>query len=472
MRVRFSPALTGALDIGGARTALLNHLIASRGGALVLRIEDADPTRTMSGAEDALLADLRWLGITWSEGPDAGGPYAPYRQSERTDAHASHLAELTASHAAYRCFCTAKAVAAERAEDEKAGGASRCHDTCRALSSEESEARASAGEPYAWRFAVPVAETVLWEDAVQGEISVRSEDIGDFVLADSDGTFTRVFASWADDVDMHIALVVRGDGDISMTPRQILLSRAAGVEPLAYGHLPSVTSPDGAPLCESVGHTGITELRDTGYLASAVVEYLALLGWSDPDDRENPTLSDVEQAFSLDRVSKAPCVHDPERLRTINARHLRALPHDALVRTLGAYMSRPPGWADFDALFEAARDEVVVASDIVTIADFVVSRPSQLSLDAEAHAALVVVSAALEAADPGSYNGEALVGRIRRKLKAAGLQPNVGLEALRIALTGQESGLPLTALLSIMGVAEALIRIDSTQVDTHRARKR
>ena len=467
VRVRFSPTMARALDIGDARVALLDHLVASNDGALILRIEDTDSAHMAPGAEDALLSDLRWLGVDWSEGPDVGGPYAPYRQSERADTHALRLAELVASGAAYRCFCAAEAIS-----PESAGRTSHCHGTCRAVSSKESEARAASGETYAWRFAIPAAEMIVWEDAVQGEVTVRSEDIGDFVIAGSDGAPSPTFASWADDVDMHITLVVRGDDDISLTPMQILLSRAVGIEPLAYGHLPLMTAPDGALLLESAGHTGITELRDKGYLASAVVEYLVMLGWLSPEELENPTLSDVWQSFSLDRVAKAPCVHDPERLRTINAHHLRALPHDALVRVLGAYMSRPPGWADFDALFEAARDEVVVASDIVTIADFVVSRPSQLSLDAEAHAALAVVSAALEAADPESYNGEALLGRIRRKLKTAGLQPVVGLQALRIALTGQESGLPLQSLLSIMGVAEALIRIDSTQVDTHRARKR
>lgn len=464
-RLRFSPAPTGDLHVGGARTALVNYLLSRHGGTLVLRIEDTDPVRTVIGAEESILEDLRWLGIHWEEGPDVGGPHAPYRQSARGGMHDARLRGLVVAGAAYRCFCEESALVYKRAGDEAAGRAPRYDGTCRGIAPEESDARAAAGEPHVWRFAVPGAQTVRWDDAVHGAIAIGSDDIGDFVLVRSDGTPTWTFASWADDIDMGITLVLRGDDHIPNTPRQILLSRALGLVAPRYGHLPLVTGADGAPLSKSAGDPGIAAFREAGYPAAAVVNHLALLGWSDPEGRDVLSMDELAEAFSLRRVAKAPSVHDPDRLRSLSARHLRALSHDGLVEVLRPFMPPLPAWLDADALVEAARDELVTARDIAKIAEAGVLVPAPADIDAAGRSALAIAASAIAAGSRNPRDGAALLGEVRSALKAAAVPPRVGLHALRLALTGRESGLPLAALLNIIGAEEALGRVRAAHVD-------
>lgn len=475
-RVRFSPAPTGSLHIGGARTALFNYLVArASGGSFIVRIEDTDPARTVPGAEESILADLDWLGLEWDEGPDIGGPHAPYRQSERSDAHLALLSALNDAGDAYRCFCSEDALASDRAGDQGAGRPPRYHGACRSIEPGAAAARAAAGELYVWRFAVPEGRAIIWDDGVHGEISVSSDDIGDFVLVRSDGTPTWTFASWADDLSMGVTLVVRGDDHIPNTPRQLLLSDALGVDRGRFAHAPLVTAPGGAPLSKSEGVTAIGELREQGFPAAAVVNHLALLGWSDPDGREVFAMSDLVAAFSLDRVSSSPSVHDERRLRSLSARHLRQLPADELAAAVVPFLPPLPAWAEVLPLIEAARDELAIASDIAGIAVPVLERPDPagLGLDADALDALSVIEGAIEGADPDGRDGDALLGLARSSLKTAGIAPRVGLHALRIALTGAGAGLPLPVLLALMGVREALKRITvALAVDTPESGKR
>lgn len=463
-RVRFSPAPTGALHIGGARTALFNWLIA-RGsdGSFVLRVEDTDADRTVPGAETALVDELRWLGLEWDEGPDVGGPFEPYRQSERSDTYDAAFGSLRQSGLAYRCFCPPERLAAERAEDEAAGRSPRYRGTCRALGEEEATARAYGGEPHAWRFAVTPGLPLTWTDGVHGPVDFQSDDIGDFIIVRSDGTPTWLFASWADDVAMGITLVIRGDDHLSNTPRQLLLSHAAGLQPLRYAHLPLVTEPGGRPLAKSAGDASVAELRDAGYPATAVVQHLALLGWTPPERSSPASLPELAVAFSLERVSRSPAVHEPDRLRSLSARHLRALSHDELVAVVAPYLAALPAGIDASGLVETLRDDLVVASDAALLAAPLTARPTlgQGALTSEESAALGVVGDALAAEQ--SVDGNGLMDVARGALKHAAIPARVGLHALRLALTGATEGLPLATLLGLLDTAETLARIEAAR---------
>ncbi|MFO7893520.1 MAG: glutamate--tRNA ligase [Longimicrobiales bacterium] len=281
VRTRFAPSPTGELHAGNARIAVLNWLIARHhGGAFVLRIEDTDAERNVAGAETAILADLRWLGLDWDEGPDTGGPHAPYRQSERLDLYARRARELLDAEAAYRCFCSPETLQDAREEALKAGHNLRYPGTCRRLDPDEAGRRAEAGEPHTLRLRTPVEGEVAVQDIIRGRVAFDPAEIGDFVILRSDGLPTYNFAVVVDDAAMEISHVIRGVGHLSNTPHQILLYDALGEAAPAFAHAPTVLGPEGGKLSKRSGARPLRALREEGLHPDAVVNYLSLLGWS------------------------------------------------------------------------------------------------------------------------------------------------------------------------------------------------
>ena len=335
MRVRFAPSPTGHLHVGNARTALFNWLLARGAGAsFVLRIEDTDVQRSTVESEAAIVEDLRWLGLDWNEGPDIGGPCGPYRQSERLHLYESYANELVADGHAYACFCTREQLDAERRAAVEAGQPARYSGRCRALTREAVEARIAAGERPALRFRVPENREIVFSDAVRGQVRFHTDVIGDPVIVRADGMPAYNFAVVVDDALMGITHVVRGEDHISNTPRQLLLYEALAFPPPSFAHLALVLGPDHSPLSKRHGATSVAEFRAKGYLPEALVNYLALIGWSPrggdgrpgEDSSELMPLAELARRFSLDKVGVSAGVFDEEKLAWANRHYLKMTP--------------------------------------------------------------------------------------------------------------------------------------------------
>ena len=327
VRVRFAPSPTGYVHVGNARTALFNWLFARHhGGTFILRIEDTDVERSEQRYEDQLLADLRWFGLDWDEGPDKGGPSGPYRQSERQDLYRKYSADLVDQGRAYYCFCSPEQLEDERQEALKAGRQPRYSGRCRKIAPEEAARRADRGEPAAIRLKI-TEWNFHWRDLVHGETSFSGEVIGDPILIRSGGNPAYNFAVVIDDHLMGITHVIRGDDHISNTPRQLALYHALGWEPPEFAHLSTILGPDRSRLSKRHGATSLESFRALGILPEALRNYLTLLGWS-PADGKTEILSDEEviAQFSLDHITKSPAVFDQEKLNWLNRHYLKQLP--------------------------------------------------------------------------------------------------------------------------------------------------
>src|SRR3954467_10866292 len=324
MRVRFAPSPTGHLHVGNARTALFNWLLArGAGGTFILRIENTDVERSTRVSEAAIHEDLRWLGLTWDEGPDVGGPFGPYRQSERLPLYAEHADRLLGRGAAYYCFCTPEQLEASRAAALAAGLQPRYPGTCRTLAPAASRARVRAGEPAVIRLHVPDSREVAFDDAVRGIVSFDTAVIGDPVLVRSDGNPAYNFAVVVDDALMGVTHVIRGEDHISNTPRQLLLYEALGYAPPTFAHLSLVLGPDHSPLSKRHGATSVAEFRAKGYLPEALVNYLALIGWSPGQDVELLPAAELAARFRLADVGHGAGVFDEDKLAWVNRHYLK-----------------------------------------------------------------------------------------------------------------------------------------------------
>ena len=328
MRVRFAPSPTGHLHVGNARTALFNWLLArglqeETSGIFILRIEDTDVERSTRESEDAIARDLRWLGLDWDEGPDVGGSLGPYRQSERLHLYQSYAKELLGAGSAYYCFCSMEQLEAERQAAVAAGRPVQYSGTCRNLAQDEVTRRMAAGEQPAIRFRVPEGTDIVFTDLVRGEVRFQNDVIGDPVVVRADGTPAYNFAVVVDDALMEVTHVIRGEDHLSNTPRQLLLYEALGFTPPQFAHLALVMGPDHSPLSKRHGATSVAEFRAKGYLPEALVNYLALIGWSPGDDVELMSMDELARHFSLERVGHSPGVFDEEKLAWVNRHYLK-----------------------------------------------------------------------------------------------------------------------------------------------------
>ncbi len=324
IRVRIAPSPTGKLHLGTARVALFNYLYAKKTkGKFILRIEDTDRERSKEEFEIDITDNLTWLGINCDEGPLAGDGFGPYRQSERFDIYKKYEEKLLGEEKIYHCFCTQEELNNERETAEKDHRPYIYSGKCRDLSKDEIEKKLANNAPFVLRFKSPSKE-IEFDDLIRGEIKVHTKTFGDFVIVKSDGTPLFLFASVVDDVDMKITHIIRGEDHISNTPKQLLLLEALGFIAPRYGHLPLIVNPDRSKLSKRKNPTSISDdYRDKGYLAEALVNFMAFLGWNPGDNREFFTLSELAQEWTLERVGKSPSVFDQKKLDHINGHYIR-----------------------------------------------------------------------------------------------------------------------------------------------------
>jgi glutamyl-tRNA synthetase len=337
VRVRFAPSPTGYLHVGGARTAIFNWLFARHsGGAFILRIEDTDVERSTAGSEVSLIDDLRWLGLDWDEGPDVGGRSAPYRQSERLDIYRRHGDDLETAGVAYPCFCPDDLLEAKRQAAAARGESPRYDGTCRNLAAGEIASNRKAGVPEALRFKVPEG-VVRFHDLIRGAVEMATDMVGDFVLIRSNGHPTYNYAAAVDDHSMEITHVLRGEEHLPNTLRQILIYDAFHFQCPEFGHLPLILAEDRSKLSKRHGGSSVGELRQDGYLPGAVLNYLVLLGWSHPEEKEVLSVEEIVENFSLERVSKSPSVYDREKLRWMGGQYIRRTDVESLFKVADSY---------------------------------------------------------------------------------------------------------------------------------------
>jgi nondiscriminating glutamyl-tRNA synthetase len=465
IRVRFAPSPTGHLHLGNVRTALFNWLYArSTGGTFVLRIEDTDAERSTEESVASVLEDLRWLGLGWDEGPEAGGALGPYRQTERYGTYREHMEKLLAADRAYPCFCSPEELDAQRAEAEVRKVAFVYPGTCRRLSEHRRKELEAEGRKPAIRLRVP-PQSVTFRDLVRGPVSIHTRTFGDWILTRPDGSPTYNFAVVIDDALMGITHVIRGEDHLSNTPKQVVLYEALGFQPPQFAHLSMILGPDGSKLSKRHGDVSVDAFRAKGMLPEALVNGLALLGWSDPDGREVFGREELTARFSLDRVNKAAAVFDESKLRFLNREHLKgrsdaqlaemALPYLQRAGRLPAQLSgEAAAWmSDVAAL---VRDRIEVLADAVVATDpLFVFDPAAMDDEARAilsepHAEQVLRAFAeggckMDLSAPGAYRELALGIRDALKVKGKAL-----FHPIRVAVTAASSGPDLETLVPLL----------------------
>ena len=430
MRLRFAPSPTGQIHVGNARTALFNWLMARGAGAtFVLRIEDTDVARSTREAEASAIEDLRWLGLNWDEGPEAGGDHGPYRQTERLHIYRAHAVELMSKGHAYHCFCSEEQLEMDRYQALRANQPPKYVGRCRNIPRDEARKRVESGEPAAIRFRVPDGDReIVFEDLVRGRVSFMSDVIGDFVVVRSNGIPAYNFAAVIDDALMEISHVIRGEDHISNTPRQLLLYEAFAWKAPTFGHLPNVLGADHAKLSKRHGATSVAEFREKGYLPEALANYLALLGWSPGEQEELLPVEELAKRFRIEDVGRSPGVFDSEKLAWANRHYLKLAEPDRLAR-LAAPFLEVYGWAP-----QPTETALAFLAQAVPAAAASVDRLDQVP--ARLHF-LFDYSASRALADPAVRN-EALDARkvldaLAEELAAAG--PMVDREAFRAVAT-------------------------------------
>jgi glutamyl-tRNA synthetase/nondiscriminating glutamyl-tRNA synthetase len=460
--------------VGNARTALFNWLLArGQAGTFVLRVEDTDTERSTRASEDGIMDDLRWLGLLWDEGPDVGGPYPPYRQSERMGRYAAAIDRLVAGGHAYYCFCSAEQLEQERAAALAAALPPKYSGRCRAIPAAESASRRAAGEPAALRFAVPADRDVTFHDLVRGDVTFHTSVIGDPVIVRSDGGPAYNFAVVVDDAEMAITHVIRGEDHISNTPRQILMYEALGWTPPTFAHLSLVLGPDHAPLSKRHGATSVSEFRARGYLPEALVNYLALLGWSPGDGEELVAADEMARRFDLTRVSHSAAVFDVEKLAWINRHYMKvADPARLAALTLPWFVSAGVVAADHPHAQAIVATMLPMAIGAVDRLEEVPSRvafvcawdeaEARRLVHAEADGARVVAAFADAVRDAGPLTKETFRAAATKAREVTGVKGRALFHPIRVALTGWDSGPELDmAVPAIDAVAHLLAGVAS-----------
>jgi nondiscriminating glutamyl-tRNA synthetase len=469
-RVRFAPSPTGELHVGNARTALFNWMFARHhGGSFVLRIEDTDESRSALSYQVNLLDDLKWLGLTWDEGPEKKGAYGPYKQSERLDIYADHLKKLIAADLVYPCYCTEEELEEERQALILSKRMPRYMGKCRNLTDSQREALAAQGRKPSYRFKVPQV-TIEFNDLIRGPIKFEGESMGDFIIVRSNGMPAYNFAVVIDDHMMAITHVVRGEDHLSNTALQIMLYRAFGFEPPTFAHHCLILGKDHAKLSKRHGSVSVGEFRKQGFLPEALINYLGLLGSSFADGREVLSQLEMVEAFSIERASKSGAVFDEEKLRWLNAIYIRSLTTEDLINRLQPFLHQAgyqtetlePQW--LKNIIEAIKDELTTLADVSEHIDLFFDDRYEIRADAkqilDAGSARKVVKAF------GEYLGgaagspqEIYVAAIKHAKEKSGVKGRDLFMPVRAALTGKVKGPELDKVFAILGKDSACKRL-------------
>jgi len=478
IRVRFAPSPTGPFHIGGARSALFNWLLAKKyNGKLVMRIEDTDLERSTKESEENINDALDWLGITWDEGVDVGGSYGPYRQTERLDTYHTYTEQLLNDGKAYHCYCSEDEIEAARQIQQARGETPRYNGRCRHLTEAEIAQFITEGRKPTVRFHVLENKQIVFKDMVRDTISFDSNGVGDFVIVKSDGVPVYNYAVVIDDALMRITHVIRGEEHLSNTPRQVVLYEALGFTPPQFGHISLILATDRSKMSKRHGTTSVDQYRKMGYLPEAIVNYLALLGWSPVGEQEFFSLHELIEQFSMDRVAKSPAIFDVDKLNYISAHYIKkaspevvtelALSHIKAAGYIGDEISiEKKTWliAVVSLLQEYISHgaEIVAHIDIFFNDDINFENEEAAEIMRDANVSQVMDSfreklQALEIVDAPSV--KALLKSITKELKLGGKKVFM---PIRVALTGKMHGPDLDKIIALIGRERILTRLTTT----------
>lgn len=473
IRVRFAPSPTGDLHLGGARTALFNWLFARKNqGKFLVRIEDTDRQRVKPEFENAILNDLQWLGLDWDEGPGIGGPVGPYRQSERAPLYREQLKRLLAEGKAYPCFCRPQDLARARAVTQEKGEAYRYPGTCRGLSEKEIQKRKQEKHPFAVRLKLPDGK-IRCHDLIRGAMEFDSRELDDFILVRSTGEPTFLFVNTVDDGLMGITHVLRGDDHLSNTPKQVALAQALGWKAPLFGHFPLIIGADRAPLSKRHGAVAVSEFRRQGYLPEALLNFLALLGWSLDDKTEFFTKQELIHHFSLERVQKNPARFDYEKLKWMNGSYIRRADPERIYQLCLEYL-----W-NADAIDETFMKESgaalkrmisAVKGNLKTIADvgeeltYFLGEvhsydPSGVGRFGNPQTIPILEKAVEVLEEMFVFNAMELEQRFRKEAQDLGCSFGDLVHAMRLAITGRTHSPNLFELIEILGRGRCIVRL-------------
>ncbi|MEI8149102.1 MAG: glutamate--tRNA ligase [Actinomycetes bacterium] len=475
VRVRFAPSPTGDLHVGNIRTALFDWAYARHtGGAFIFRIEDTDRERVTDEYIQAAIDTLKWLGLTWDEGPEVGGPNGPYLQSQRLDLYATWAAKFLEQKDAYKCYCSAEELEAVREAQRAANQAPGYNGNCRDLSTDQIAKFEAEGRKPVIRMRMPDGGTTF-TDLIRGEVSFDHNFVPDFVLVRGDGSPLYTLAVAVDDVLMKVTHVLRGEDLLSSTPRQIRVYQAMGVKPEDYpvfAHLPFVMGQDNAKLSKRNGEVSIAWYREAGYLPEAICNYLALLGWSPGDDLENISMKELTELFTVERVHSSPARFDMKKLEAINGDKIRALTLEEFMTWALPFLTKAgviSGTPEELALVKQAlpiiQERIATLAEIppmlkfLFVKEFAVDADSLPKIsDAQSKEVLKVSYEKLQAL--ADWTHESIEGVLRVALiDGMALKPRVAFGAVRIAVTGSHISPPLFESMQLLGREKSLARI-------------
>ena len=475
VRVRYGPSPTGEPHIGNIRTALFDWLLARRhGGQFIVRIEDTDQSRRVEGAEEQILDALRWLGLDWDEGPDIGGPHAPYRQSERLPLYQETANSLIASGNAYRCFCSPERLDAVRKAQQQQKLAPGYDRRCRNLSPEQI-AEAAAQGPGVVRFAMPLEGATIVEDALRGPVEFRNELLDDHVLLKRDSFPTYHLASVVDDRAMQITHVIRGEEWLPSAPRHVAQYAALGWQPPIWVHVPIIRGADKGKLSKRHGATSVRAYAEQGFLPEALLNFMALLGWAKDESTTIMSRGEMVDAFSIDGLGLASAMFDLDRLTEMNARYIRDLePQDFLERGrpwLEAALDRPLDLTTLAPLAPSIQERIKLLPELVDYADFFFTEaPLDYANDelmgrayrGKPWAALEALEAALKTLrEIDDWTVASLEAALRALAEQRGEKPGALFTPIRVAVTGKRIAPPLFETLEALGRETVLQRLNA-----------
>ena len=477
VRVRFAPSPTGDLHVGNIRTALFDWAYARHtGGKLVFRIEDTDKDRVTDEYIQAAIETLKWLGLNWDEGPEVGGEFGPYLQSQRLDIYSTWAQKFLDQGDAYHCYCSSEELEERRQLQMKNNKAPGYDGKCRDLSNTQIDQYKAGGRKPVVRMRMPQGETVF-NDLIRGEVKFDHEFVPDFVLARADGSPLYTLAVAVDDVLMKITHVLRGEDLLSSTPRQIRVYQAMGVNPEEYplfAHLPFVMGQDNTKLSKRNGEVSIAWYREQGYLPEAICNYLALLGWSPGDDKENITMEELVQLFTVERVNSSPARFDMKKLEAINGDKIRALTLEKFLEWSLPFLLKSgviSGTSDEISVVKSAlpiiQERIVTLAEIPAMLNFLFMKnfivaPDELSKIQDDSSQQVLKVALAKVAPLDSWNHANIESTLRVALiEELGLKPRIAFSALRIAVTGSHISPPLFESLELLGKERSIERINA-----------
>ena len=477
VRVRFAPSPTGDLHVGNIRTALFDWAFARHtGGKFVFRIEDTDKDRVTDEYIQAAIETLKWLGLNWDEGPEVGGEFGPYLQSQRLDIYSTWAQKFLDQGDAYHCYCSSEELEERRQLQMKNNKAPGYDGKCRDLSNTQIDQYKDGGRKPVVRMRMPQGETVF-NDLIRGEVKFDHEFVPDFVLARADGSPLYTLAVAVDDVLMKITHVLRGEDLLSSTPRQIRVYQAMGVNPEEYplfAHLPFVMGQDNTKLSKRNGEVSIAWYREQGYLPEAICNYLALLGWSPGDDKENITMEELVQLFTVERVNSSPARFDMKKLEAINGDKIRALTLEKFLEWSLPFLLKSgviSGTSDEISVVKSAlpiiQERIVTLAEIPAMLNFLFMKnfivsPDELSKIKDDSSQQVLKVALAKVAPLDSWNHANIESTLRVALiEELGLKPRIAFSALRIAVTGSHISPPLFESLELLGKERSIERINA-----------